>query len=161
MWNWSSRAISTFGTMCSKVVCCSRDLNYHVIRGSPDAEALKCTHMREKVKYHRNRTVGLHFLYFIRSYTYVLSIGSRAPVTQSAATRAVNLGVVSSNPSSPNILSEVWQKSLWQASFVFHQWSNSLCGKAASCLESMLCGGLVWANQEKIRIGELAAVIWL
>ena len=25
---------------------------------------------------------------------------------------------------------------------------NSLCGKAASCLESMLCGVLVWENQE-------------
>ena len=25
---------------------------------------------------------------------------------------------------------------------------NSLCGKAAICLESMLCGVLVWENQE-------------
>ena len=25
---------------------------------------------------------------------------------------------------------------------------NSLCGKAASCLEGMLCGVLVWENQE-------------
>ena len=45
---------------------------------------------------------------------------SRAPVTQSVAIRAVNARVVSSNPSSANIILDVWQKSLWQASFVFH-----------------------------------------
>ena len=71
----------------------------------------------------------------------------RAPVAQSVAMRAVNPGVVSLNP---NILSDVWQKSLWQATFVFHQWANSLCGKAASSLERMLCGVLVWENQETI-----------
>ena len=32
--------------------------------------------------------------------------------------------------------------------FVFHQWANSLCGKAASCLESISCWVLVWENQE-------------
>ena len=58
------------------------------------------------------------------------------------ATWADNPGAVSSNPSFANILSDVWQKSLWPASFVFHQWANR-CGKAASCLESMLCGSLV------------------
>ena len=68
----------------------------------------------------------------------------RAPV----AMWAVNQGVVRSNPSSANIIYDVWQKSLWQASFVFHHRANSLCGKAASCLESMLCGVLVWENQE-------------
>ena len=47
-----------------------------------------------------------------------------------------------------NILSAVWQKSLRQASFVFHQWTNSLHGKAASCLESVLCRVLVWENQD-------------
>ena len=60
------------------------------------------------------------------------------------ATRAVNPGVVSSNHSSANILSDVWQKSLWHVSFVFHLWVNSLCGKAASCLECILYGVLVW-----------------
>ena len=73
---------------------------------------------------------------------------SRTPVAQSVATPAVNPGVMSSNPSSANILSDVWQKSLWHASCVYPQWANSLCGKAASCLESMLHGVLVWENQE-------------
>ena len=41
-----------------------------------------------------------------------------APVAQSVATRAVNSGIVSLNPSSANILSNDWQKSLWQASFL-------------------------------------------
>ena len=71
-----------------------------------------------------------------------------APGAQSVATWAVNAEVVSSNPSLANILSDFWQKWLWQASFVFHQWASSPCGKAASCLESMLCGVLVWENQE-------------
>ena len=52
-------------------------------------------------------------------------------------------------------LSDVWQKSLLHALFVFHQLSNRLCEKAASCLESMLCGVLVR------EVGELAAVIWV
>ena len=29
-------------------------------------------------------------------------------------------------------------------SFIFHKWVNSLYGEAASCLEMMLCGVLVW-----------------
>ena len=53
----------------------------------------------------------------------------------------------------------VWQKSLWQALCVIHQWANSLCGKAASCLESMLCQVLVWESQ-KTWVGELVDVIW-
>ena len=28
------------------------------------------------------------------------------------------------------------------------QWANSLLGKAARCLESLLCGVLVWESQE-------------
>ena len=72
---------------------------------------------------------------------------SRALVVQSVATQAVNPGVVSSNPSSFRRLRNVT---------AFHQWANSLCGKAASCLESMLCGVLVWKSQE-----ELATAIWL
>ena len=66
----------------------------------------------------------------------------------SVLTRAVNPGVESSNPSSANILYDVWQKSLWQASFVFHQLPISLCGKAACCLEGMLYEVLVWESQE-------------
>ena len=53
----------------------------------------------------------------------------RATVAQSEATRVVNLCDVSSNLSSASNLPDVWQKSLWQGSFVFHQWTNSLCGK--------------------------------
>ena len=64
----------------------------------------------------------------------------------SVLTRAVNPGVVSSNPSSANILHDVWQWSLWQASFVFHQWPISLCGKAACCLEGML---MYWCEKAK------------
>ena len=75
---------------------------------------------------------------------------SRAPVAQSVLTRAVNPGIASSNPSLAIILSDDWQKSMRQASFVFHQWANSLCGKAASCLESMLCGVLVWEKPGNI-----------
>ena len=63
----------------------------------------------------------------------------RPPVAQLVTMQAVNPGVVSSNLSSANIFSDDWQKSLWQASFVFHQWANSLCGKAGGCLVSMLC----------------------
>ena len=72
----------------------------------------------------------------------------RVSVAQSVATRAVNAGVVSSNPSMAKILSDIWQKLPWQASFAFHQLANSLCGNAASCLESMLWGGLVWESHE-------------
>ena len=56
--------------------------------------------------------------------------------------------VVSSNRSFAYILSDVWQKSLWQASFVFHQWTNSLCEKATSCLKRLLCLVQVWDSQE-------------
>ena len=65
--------------------------------------------------------------------------GTSSPVAQSVATRDVNQEVVSSNPSSANSLSDVCQESMWQASFVFQQWAKSICDKAASCLESMLC----------------------
>ena len=58
-----------------------------------------------------------------------------APVAHSEATRAVNPGVVSSNPSSAKSISDIRQKSLWRASFVFHQWAYSLCEKAASWFE--------------------------
>ena len=61
----------------------------------------------------------------------------RAPVAQSVVTGVVNPGVVGSNPSSASIFSDIWQKSLRH--FIFHKWANSLCGKAASCLKSMLC----------------------
>ena len=81
------------------------------------------------------------------SVTSVLDLLGRAPVAQSAATRAVNPGVMRSNPSSANILSDVWQKSLWHSSFT-NGLFNSLCRKAASCLERMLCGVLLWENQE-------------
>ena len=40
--------------------------------------------------------------------------------------------VVRLNPSSANIISDVWQKSLWRASFVFHQWVIIICGKAVA-----------------------------
>ena len=66
----------------------------------------------------------------------------RAPVALSVVTRAVNQEVVSSNPSSANIIFDVWQKSLWQASFVFHQWAYSICGK-----RSQLIGkNVVWST---------------
>ena len=53
-----------------------------------------------------------------------------------------------SNPSSANTLFNILQKSMWQASFFYHQLANSLCGKAASCLESLLCGLLVWESHK-------------
>ena len=49
----------------------------------------------------------------------ILTYKRRAEEAQSVTTRAVNPGVVSSDPSSVNILSDFWQKSLWQAPFVF------------------------------------------
>ena len=80
--------------------------------------------------------------------TFVL----RAPVAQSVATRAVNPGVVSSNPSSVNILSDVWQKSLWPASFDFHQWavqqsmwkSSQLLGKYVVWCTIVGKPGITW-----------------
>ena len=69
----------------------------------------------------------------------------QAPVAQSVANLAVNPGVVSLNPSSANNLPNVWQKSLWQGSFVYHQWPNSLTVKR---LERMLYVVLVWECQE-------------
>ena len=74
----------------------------------------------------------------------MLDGGNWATVAQSVATQSVNAGVVSSNPSSANILSNVW---LWHASHVFHQWANKLCEKAATGFESMLCGVMVWESR--------------
>ena len=68
---------------------------------------------------------------------------SFSPVNQSVATRAVNQAVVSSKSK----LDQHCFPSMRQASFIFHQWVNSLFGKEASCLERMLCGLLVWESQ--------------
>ena len=65
---------------------------------------------------------------------------------QTAATQAVNPGVLSSNPISAIILSD---KSHCDKRYSpFTKRANSLCGKAANCLESMLCGVLVWESYE-------------
>ena len=58
--------------------------------------------------------------------------GNRALIAQLVATRAVNQGVVSPNPSSANTLSDLWQISLWQASFVFHKWLYKVIFKEVS-----------------------------
>ena len=60
-------------------------------------------------------------------------------------------------PSLDNILSYVWQKSPWKASFVFHQtmWKSSqLLGKNVVWSTGVRKSGNTW-------VGELAAVIWL
>ena len=53
-------------------------------------------------------------------------------------------------PSFANILSDFHQKWIQQISFVFHKWAiySSLYGKAASCLERLSCGELVWDSQK-------------
>ena len=101
------------------------------------------------------------YLNLFHLQTYVMrpqrpSLGSSVWLTLT-----VNPGVVRSNPKSANVHSDVWHKSLCQASFVFHQWAYSLSGKAASCLESMLCGLLVWESSETYAYVLLAAVIRL
>ena len=46
------------------------------------------------------------------------------------------------DPGSVSILSDVWQKSMWP------EWATSLSGKAASCLEILMSGVLVWKKRE-------------
>ena len=82
------------------------------------------------------------------------SVYSRAPGAQSVATRAVNPEVVSSNPSSANILSVVWQKAIVTSAFIFLQWANSLCGKNIVRITGVRKPGNTWVD-------ELASVIWL
>ena len=84
----------------------------------------------------------------------------RGPVAQSVAMRAVNPWFVSSNPSSANILFEVRQKSLWQASFVFHQWDKSMWKSS-----QLLVKNVVWSTGVRklgnTWLSELATVLWL
>ena len=82
---------------------------------------------------------------------------SRAPVAQLVATWAVNPGVVSSNPSSVNILPKVIMTSVIRLPPMGYQsmWKSSqLLGK-----------NVVWRTgvrkPRNIQEGELAAVIWL
>ena len=58
----------------------------------------------------------------------LLIFSCQAPIAHSVAMGVVIPGVVSSNPSLANILSDVWQKKIQQASFIFHQLADSLCG---------------------------------
>ena len=51
----------------------------------------------------------------------------RATIAQSVVAHFVNPGLVSSNPGSANILTDIWQKSVQHASFFFHQLADSLC----------------------------------
>ena len=75
-----------------------------------------------------------------------LFIYKPSPIAQSVVHRTWEQEVAGSIPSSANILSEDWWKSLWQVSFLSHccplfqQW---LCGKAGTGLERILCGVLV------------------
>ena len=104
--------------------------------------------MWERVKSQKSSKTFLsnfiHLDHIALMYKQIFINIRQAPVAQLVALRGVNSGVESSNHSSANILSDVWQKSLWQASFFYHQWANILCGKVASCLERLLCGLLVW-----------------
>ena len=72
----------------------------------------------------------------------------RAPEAQSITSMAVNPGVVSSNPSFGQHSFRRLTKVIVTSVFRLHQWANSLCGKAASCFERLLCGLLVYERQE-------------
>ena len=66
-----------------------------------------------------------------------LMMGKPRPLVRSVATWAITPGVVSSNPCSANIISDVKQKSLRQALFLFHHWDYS-------CLACNMTGHYQW-----------------
>ena len=52
-------------------------------------------------------------------HNVILFWSSKAPVAQQVTKHSVNPWIVGSNPSSAIILCNIWQKSMWQAPFVF------------------------------------------